>query len=98
VSIARFQKEMFRRTIVREEKKTLAVGVKPPDGVDITREWTERFECPSPGVVGELGEDAIRFVEKDVGSLDAERSFSHCFIAQKKSPGITEGFYAYSKP
>jgi len=98
VSIARLQKEMLCGTIVREEKKTFAVCVKPPDGVDITREWTERFECLSPGIVGELGEDPIRFVEKDVGTLEAERSFYHFLTPQKKSPGVTEGFYAYSKP
>ena len=98
VSIARLQKEMLCRTIVREEKKTLTVCVKPPDGVDITREWTERFECFSPGIVGELGEDPIWFVEKDVGTLNAERSFAHFLTPQKKSPGVTEGFYAYSKP
>ena len=51
VSIARLQKEMLSRTIVREEKKTLTVGVKPPDGVDITWEWTVRFECLSPVIV-----------------------------------------------
>jgi hypothetical protein len=66
VSIARLQKEMLCRTIVCEEKKTLAVRVKPPNGVDVTLEWTERLECLSPGTVGELGEDPIRFVEKDV--------------------------------
>ena len=86
VSIARLQKEMLCRTIVREEKKTLTVGVKPPDGVDITWEWTERFECLSPGVLGELGKDPIRFVEKDVGTLDAERSFYHFLTPQKNPP------------
>ena len=98
VSIARLQKEMFCRTIVCEEKKTLAVCVKPPDGVEIVREWTERFERLSPGIVGELGEDPMWFVEKDVGTINAERSFAHFLTPQKKSPGVTEGFYAYSKP
>jgi hypothetical protein len=98
VSMARFQKEMLRRTVVREQKKALTVCVKSPDGVDILREWTERFERHSPGIVGELGEDPIWFVEKDVGTLDAERSFSHFLTPQKKSPGVTEGFYNLLKP
>jgi hypothetical protein len=86
VSIARFQKEMLCRTVVREKEKALALCVKPPDGVDITREWTECFESLSPGIVGELGEDPIWLIEKYVGTLNAGRSFYHFVTPQKNPP------------
>jgi len=69
-----FKEVMFYRVVVCEEEESLAVRIEPSDRVNIAGERTEPAKRRPAGPIGELGEHAIRFVEKNVavfGSIHA---------------------------
>jgi hypothetical protein len=64
-----FKEVMFYRVVVCEEEESLAVRIKPSNRVNIAGERSEPAERRPASPIDELGENAIRFVKKNVAVL-----------------------------
>jgi hypothetical protein len=84
VSKSRFQQEMLCRTIVREEKKTLTICVKSPDGVDISRKCRRTGREPRTVCRKGCRNSGCRkvFVPFMVGGLfqNHDGTFANCWV------------------
>jgi hypothetical protein len=89
VTEAWFKEVRFYRVVVCEEEKPLAVGIEPSDRVDIAWERTKVAEGPPASPIGELGEHAIRFVEKNVAVLGSIHAWQLKGDPKKNPPNIS---------
>jgi hypothetical protein len=67
VAIPGFQKKMFGLAIIRKKEEPFAVRIKPANGIDVTEKRAEILESTAPRLTGELAENPIWLVEKEIG-------------------------------
>jgi hypothetical protein len=91
VTEAWFKEVMFYRVVVCEEEESLAVRIEPSDRVNIAGERTKAAKRRPASPIGELGEHAIRFVEKNVAVLGSIHAWSLKGAVKKKSPNQAGG-------
>lgn len=63
-----FKKSPLDLVLIREEQETLAVCIESSHRVDVRRKRSElgqRSPCTRVSSAGELGKDAVRFIEED---------------------------------
>jgi hypothetical protein len=73
---AGFQEKVFGLTVVREEEEPFAVRIEPADWINVAGKRTEILKSSASWFTGELAQNPVRLVEKEIGELLRGWSFS----------------------